>query len=278
MDEDIQSLLQLLWEGDYLNNTILILMGDHGARYNYVRSTWSGKLEERLPYFGFLFPSWFEKKYPQAIQNLRTNTRRLTTPFDLYETFRDVLHFKGAGRGNISNRGISLFKEIPQERSCEHAGIAAHWCACLAWQNISMNDEDIMRALKTALDAINHFTADYRDQCALLFIANITMATKLETRSEVLKFEKTDSDGGIYNIDLTAQNKNEMVLYQLMFHTEPGGAHFEVTVMHDLVREEFLISEKEISRINKYGNDPACILGMNRHIRQFCYCKSNLSS
>lgn len=276
MDDDVKSLVQFLYEGNYLNNTLLILMGDHGARYSFIRSTWSGKLEERLPYFSFLFPDWFQKKYPEAIKNLRTNTKRLTTPFDLYETFQDILQYNGSVHSNVSQRGISLFQEIPLERSCDHAGIAPHWCACLAWKNVSLDEQHTKLALQFTIDTINNYTSKYRDDCALLFIANVTMATKMETRQEVLKFKQTDSNGGIYKIDLSAKNTNEFELYQLTFQTTPGGGHFEVTVTHDLVHKQFHVSDKEISRINKYGNDPACILDKNKQIRQYCYCNNNI--
>lgn len=278
MDEDIKSLIQQLHAEGYLNNTLLILMGDHGARYSKVRSTYSGKLEERLPYFSFLFPQWFQEKYPQAIANLRTNTKRLTTPFDLYETFKDFLKFDGSGLGSVANRGISLFKEIPLERSCEHANIAPHWCACLAWKNVSMEEDGAKRALRYTLDTINSYTASYRNECALLSVEKVTDATKLETRSEVLKFLKADDEGGIYQLNFNATNKNEMAMYQLTFYTTPGNGYFEVTVTHDLVRNQFTVNEKEISRINKYGDAPACILNKNRQIRQYCYCLSNIKS
>ena len=81
-------------------------------RFTEVRSTQQGRLEERLPFFSFIFPSWFESKYPEALNNFRGNARRLTTPFDVHETLKNVLHFDGAGQGALSDRAISLFKEV----------------------------------------------------------------------------------------------------------------------------------------------------------------------
>lgn len=273
MDLDIKNTVQFLYDGGYLNNTLFILMGDHGARYYQVRSTVPGKLEERLPYFSFLFPKWFQEKYPEAIKNLRTNAKRLTTPFDMYYTFKEFLQFSGTGLGNDSQRGMSLFKEVPLSRTCEKAGIAPHWCACMSWKNVSISDPDAKQALHVALDTINGYTANYRADCALLSIDNVTMATKMETRSEVLKFTNADQNGGIYQVNFKSKNKNEQTLYQVTFYTTPGGGHYEVTVTHDLVNKKFLVSEKEISRINKYGNAPHCILNRNRQIRAYCYCK-----
>jgi hypothetical protein len=101
-------------------------MSDHGARFSSLRSSLQGKQEERLPFFGFSFPEWFRSKYREAFHNFRLNADRLTCPFDLHPTFLDILDFTGAGIGNITKRGISLFKEIPKSRNCVSAGIETH--------------------------------------------------------------------------------------------------------------------------------------------------------
>ena len=268
MDTDIRDLVKFLHEGNYLNNTLLILMGDHGSRYSKFRYTYSGKMEERLPYFGFLFPPWFEEKYPQAIKNLRTNTQRLTTPFDLYETFKDFFHFDGAGVGDVKKRGISLFKEIPLSRSCKDADIAPHWCACLDWKDVSPNDTSVKEALQAALDTINGYTAPYRDDCALLSVQTVMASSELKANKKLLTHHHVWDKSS-----LRFKSKHVMVLYQISFTTRPGGASFEVTVTYNTVTKEFSLSKNDISRINRYGDDPACILGRNKHVRAYCYCK-----
>ncbi|XP_059157677.1 uncharacterized protein LOC131942031 [Physella acuta] len=256
IDDELKDSIRILYDGGYLDNTLFILMGDHGARYGKLRSTWQGKMEERLPYFSFLFPKWFEEKYPKAIQNLRTNTHRLTTPFDIHETLKDFLRFGGTGVGNVSNRGISLFKEIPSERTCVHAQIASHWCACLAWEKVSHEDKNLQMALGSALDTINNFTSGFRQICAELAVEEITEAVKLKSSRALL------------------QKIKDVTLYQITFHTTPGHGHFEVTVTHDVERNKMEVAGSEISRINKYGSDADCIL-FNGDIRQFCYCRSS---
>ncbi|XP_059150959.1 uncharacterized protein LOC131937493 [Physella acuta] len=265
IDGELKDYLQFLHDGGYLNNTLLILLSDHGARYGDMRSTWQGKVEERLPYFSFLFPKWFEEKYPKAIQNLRTNTHRLTTPFDIHETLKDFLRFGGTEVGNVSNRGISLFKEIPLDRTCEHAQIEPHWCACLAWQNVSSADPFVQNVTKFAVGYINSLTSAFRSECAELNIENVTESLILKSRKELLKHSKY-------------KNSNDMTLFQLTFFTTPGHGHFEVTVTYDNVRDTMAISEREISRINKYGNDAACIYNKNNDIRPYCYCIKDVTS
>ncbi|RUS81725.1 hypothetical protein EGW08_010532, partial [Elysia chlorotica] len=59
LDSDFTEFLRELQDSGYLNHTILILMGDHGARFSYVRATQQGKMEERMPLFSFAFPPGF---------------------------------------------------------------------------------------------------------------------------------------------------------------------------------------------------------------------------
>ncbi|XP_005110183.1 uncharacterized protein LOC101854607 [Aplysia californica] len=51
-DEELRDFLTQIHASGHLNHTVLFLFGDHGARYSKVRATWSGKMEERLPYMG----------------------------------------------------------------------------------------------------------------------------------------------------------------------------------------------------------------------------------
>ncbi|XP_059144629.1 uncharacterized protein LOC131931792 isoform X2 [Physella acuta] len=276
-DDDLKNFLENLETGGYLNNTLLLVMSDHGSRFADVRRTLSGKLEERLPYVSLRFPPWFKKKYPSLVKNVKTNVNRLTTPFDLHETFKDILRFDGAGLGDVMNRGISLFKEIPKSRTCHHADVAPHWCACLAWKEVNHDDPDAKRALAAAVDAINNFTEPYRSDCAKLSVGDVTTVTKLLVSDDVLRFNQTTGDRGLEPIMSDNSVKNERAIYQLTFFTEPGHGEFELTLEHLLHMDTMSVNPKAISRINKYGNDPACILDKNRDIRQFCYCNSNLS-
>lgn len=65
-----------------------------------VRRTLHGKLEERLPFFSFIFPDEFKKRYSAEYKQFNENLNRLTTPFDVHETFVDILskfiEFEGA--------------------------------------------------------------------------------------------------------------------------------------------------------------------------------------
>jgi len=49
----------------------------------------------------FRFPPSFEKTHPEAMKNLRTNVRRLTTPFDVHATLHDIANYTRGTRGDV---------------------------------------------------------------------------------------------------------------------------------------------------------------------------------
>ena len=93
-----------------------------------MRASEQGKFEERLPFLAVRIPRWFSERYPHAATNLRLNSGRLTSPFDVHETLMDVLDMKRPrDRTDGPPRGYSLFQEIPDNRTCADADIDPHW-------------------------------------------------------------------------------------------------------------------------------------------------------
>ena len=76
IDDDLLSLLNDLFNKyNYLNNTLFILMGDHGHRFHPIRQTFIGKVEEKLPMFGMMVPKLLLNKNNYIKQNLIENTK-----------------------------------------------------------------------------------------------------------------------------------------------------------------------------------------------------------
>ena len=276
VDDDLLWFLHNMEHKGYLNNTILILMADHGPRIKAVRQTEQGKYEERMPYFSFRFPPWFESKYPEAMHNFHINIGRLTTPFDIHETFMDIIHYKGSRKANVSERGISLFNEIPAERTCADAGVETHWCACLKWQHsISLNDTTVLAAAKKLIDTINYTTKYFRDQCHLLTLGNVTMASQYKPYVDLLKFKRS-KDKHARIPDMSGKMHATEIFYQVTIRTYPSGALYEGTVKHYSKLGSFVVDTKQISRINKYGSQPHCIQDQSPHLTPYCYCKEQL--
>lgn len=139
-DVAVLEFLQRLRRDDrgLLNNTVLLVVSDHGLRWGSFRETFQGHLEERLPMLWFVFPSWFENAYREAMKNLRRNALTLTTPFDLYETFHDFMNLtrlkdteieRRAARRKSKLRRTSLFcpsRAVARARTRPFPSIIAH--------------------------------------------------------------------------------------------------------------------------------------------------------
>ena len=268
---DLYDLMKDLHITGKLNNTVLILMSDHGARYGADRAELQGKQEERLPFFGFAFPSWFKSKYPEKYTNFRINTNRLTTPFDIHATFQSILRLGTDEERSVKQKGISLFEEVPKSRTCQHAKIPTHWCTCLNWHTVSHTDKKVYMAVEQVIQSINNHISS-NEQCAILYLHNITRALQFLPDMDLVKFRRSADPDGLVP-DMSDQTFVGTILYQVWFFTAPSMAYFEATVTFDIKSKTFSNNVNEISRLNTYGNDAACVYEGKSDIRRFCYCK-----
>ena len=254
----------------HLDNTILIIMSDHGARFNKLRATEQGKLEERMPYFGFRFPEWFQKVYEKEYKAFLENSYRLTTPFDIHETLVDLLYDFPAN--NNKTYGQSLFKPIPLERTCAEAQIEPH--ACLSWERVSSDSSDALVAVNSVINIINTNLKPFETDCEMLTLARIKDASKFSTNKDVLRFRQTaDAEG--YAPDLGDNMQALDVLFLVTFYTEPKLGLFEATVRKRALDGQFEADIKQISRLNKYGNDSWCLKEKAARLLLYCVCKTS---
>ncbi|KAK3867547.1 hypothetical protein Pcinc_027003 [Petrolisthes cinctipes] len=271
-DDDIFSFLSNLHQAGHLNNTFLVVMSDHGHRFTAIRGTQQGKQEERLPFLALVLPHSFAATYPSAAGNIRMNIHRLTTPFDLHPTIQDVLHFKGARLGQVTERSISLFRQIPASRTCTDAFIEPHWCACLSWEPVEIGEEQVQRAAHALVHYINTYTATHRAICSQLTLSKVLWAGKLLPTKGLLNFKKNaDVDGFVP--DLTDQTSVSEVMYQVTVVTTPGQARYEASLTYSMKQDTFSLKLEDVSRTNKYRDQAHCVTPALAHLRKFCYCR-----
>ena len=210
------------------------------------------------------------------MKNFKINTQRLTTPFDIHETFLDILNYDGAqSMGSLDNRGISLFKEIPRSRTCAHAGIETHWCACLNWRDADKSSSHVISAANHLVRTINQMTSEQRHNCEELKLDVISAAGVFQPHEKLLRFRKSfDSDGR--SADFSDKMEASELFFQLTIVTAPNNAKYEATLKFVPKKNLFVANEKEISRINKYGNQPHCVTKSLPHLRPYCYCKTQV--
>ena len=286
-DDELLSFLKLMNQSGYFDRTMFILMSDHGARFSTLRKTYQGKLEERLPFMSIRMPVKFQEKYPHIMYNLRLNSHRLTTPFDLHETFEHLFEFHSNDPyQSKSNRSYSLFELIPQNRTCSQANIEQHWCACLHWNDVPVYKSIIIQFARQAIHYLNHLLSPYGYQCAKLSLLQIIKANRLNPNERLLKFVgSSDKDGRVPHFRNNTNGKlkktlslNQSKYYQIQFETIPGHAQFELTAEYNRFNGSFLITKRYLSRLNKYGNASNCIAYRRPEFRDICYCLTLLNS
>lgn len=271
VDDDLLHFMIEFNTNGYLNNTLLIVLGDHGLRYGDFRQTVQGKLEERLPLFSMSFPKWFKDRYPMISKNLRKNTQRLTSWYDVYATFDHILEYPNEPKE--LKHGKSLLTEIPAERSCKDASIPEHWCPCMQWSVVDIKHEHILHAALAAVNYINDMIFKEplgAERCSELSLQSLIRAEVERPTTRVLRFSGTGHDG--YEAKYSSgkiQPKNRCS-YQVTFTTLPSQGVFEASVHYLYGR---FVVKGSISRVNKYGDQPKCIAYIIPHLREYCYCK-----
>ncbi|CAD5124720.1 DgyrCDS12991 [Dimorphilus gyrociliatus] len=134
-DIELLSTLKLL-NRNSLRSTIVFIMSDVGdaAARNHIFLK-DKNYEEIQPFLGIALPKKFRDEHRNFYENFKINENYLINGFDIYETFRHISQIGDSmGKTDINGRGISLFKAIPSDRTCESEQIKQEWCPCYTVQ------------------------------------------------------------------------------------------------------------------------------------------------
>lgn len=85
----------LLEEEERLQDTFLFMFSDHGHRFDPIRQTMIGRLEERMPFFSIHVPQKLRKRYPELADVLNWNSKvrkMLSCNFVISSKFSNSLH------------------------------------------------------------------------------------------------------------------------------------------------------------------------------------------
>ena len=234
-----------------------------------------------MPFFSIYLPPKL-RSHP-AFNNLKENANRLTSPFDIYSTLLDILELDNIPEKEFNvipthplKRSLSLLRPIPRDRTCEEAGIEPHWCTCVEWRSIMENEELRKLGEKMVLEIVNvfnDFLKEEKELCAELKLSKIDKMERLAPDQGVLNYVGVkDKDGFQPKFE---QNKllKDFVTYRYSFWTEPGSAHYEVTVKYNQGTQKLEVDKQSISHVNKYGNLPHCVIDRNYFLGSYCVCK-----
>ena len=276
IDDDLVELLEYFESTLQNQNTITVIFGDHGERSSSYRATLTGKLEERLPFMSFTFPPWFPDKHPEEFANFQRNSKVLTSHFDVYATLQ---HLKTFPHNHHTHKyGTSIFEDVTKmNRTCPQVGVLKHWCSCLDYQSLKVNDALVIKAAYSIVAYINSMNSKIEELCAPLKLDKIVRAGIIEPSENVQKFSQTFKDGKCDECGVKEVKQDfTLVNYEVVIEVLPSGGQYEATTVYDKVTGVFTPSEG-VSRINMYRNQPYCIQKIFPHLRPFCYCKEQLN-
>ena len=242
-------------EKSRVENTILILFSDHGARWggHSFRNTKQGRLEEYNPFYSIILPPEFKYKYKDLYDNMKTNTEVLTSHFDIHWTLKHSLSYPKIEKN--PNYGQSLFTKIdPKKRTCAQTGIPSKYCFCMKTEKISATTELAKNIAQKAVDYFNSKIAAFAESKELCAVLTLKRIIDLEYATD------------------TANNEG---VFYVMFQVAPSNGTYDVRVKKDLIKQTLHV-DPEVSRTSLYKNQPACIQLKYPKLAPFCYCKSLL--
>ncbi|PIC31628.1 hypothetical protein B9Z55_012266 [Caenorhabditis nigoni] len=282
-DVDLSAHLKHMNELGMFDDSIVIVMADHGHRFAKLRETHQGQLEERMPFFSIALPKELREteKGKRIERNLRENAEKLTSPFDIHASLLDILNLSTTSSDDFhqmqdasQKRSLSVFRPIPIDRTCSQAGIEPHWCTCLSWKNALETEEDRKLSERIANAVVSEFNRELsvaRELCAPLTLSKILDSKKLLPEKDLLAYKNVkDRDGFV--ADLSGDTTAAFAHYQLKIETVPGNGIYEITLFYDMIQNELKMDFGAISHVNKYGDKPHCIIDKNFFLATFCVC------
>ncbi|XP_017460714.1 PREDICTED: uncharacterized protein LOC108354031, partial [Rhagoletis zephyria] len=182
-DEPVRRFLEKIFAANLQQNTAILFYSDHGFRFGPISKTESGYHESRLPFMYWYIPEGLTLgdglDAGQIRKNLRTNSRRLASQFDVHSTLLHILHGKPSPLPLSADKffldhtfGHSLFTELPLNRTCEEAGIPEEYCLCRRF--VPLTDAHSRHLLgEFILEHLNEQLAPYSANCTPLSLGRI---------------------------------------------------------------------------------------------------------
>ncbi|KAH7944261.1 uncharacterized protein LOC119398723 [Rhipicephalus sanguineus] len=163
LDDPVHELLRDMQERRAFENTALVLLSDHGARFGSNHDTVIGRHEDKTP-FGYL--------------------RRLVTAYDLHATLFHLLRYAHtASNASLrTDRGLSLLGRVPPERNCSDAFVLVEFCECVAAGVDSDLKSNLVQSFATFLvEYLNRLNeAKFPAMCVRWQLASVTDAYALD--------------------------------------------------------------------------------------------------
>ncbi|XP_052271756.1 uncharacterized protein LOC127872463 [Dreissena polymorpha] len=287
-----ESLLEFLtWMKNNINmqNTILVILSDHGYRIGGASLTHIGREENNNPWLMMIVPPHL-KSNVTIERAIRKNTQRLITPFDLYQTIYDILKYGNVPvpvHGNDVKPSLTrrnLFHPIPSFRTCTDAGIPDYYCTCHEKTMVANNSELVKDLAKYIVQTINEIVSANENSCATFTLLKIREASVVYSPKDKLniptKLANAWTSIGYFGKLLRSENDLDQLTgrYNIMFMVSPGDAVFDGLVdfsqFSDDAERMTIIGQP--TRLDRYGNQSHCVDQLS--LKPYCYCTDLIAS
>ncbi|XP_065336668.1 uncharacterized protein LOC135937445 [Cloeon dipterum] len=250
-DDDLLKLLQDLEMHNIFNNSVMLIMGDHGNRFGDARRTAIGRVEDRMPNLAIMIPPSLEH-FRQALE---ANAKVLTSWHDVRETLLDVAMNNLETESKVRRhgfKGLSLFRPIPSNRTCLEIGIPIVYCVCWIEKELNVIETNTKIGAYQFVTLLNNILEkrDKEKLCSRLKLKNIEGAQKLLPTQAVGQFD------------------NRSKILRIMITVKPSNAILEGTLEINGNKARLL---GDVNRLNEYGNQSTCINDVSLIL--FCFCK-----
>ena len=245
-----------------LNNTVVIMMGDHGDRYSeeMMFTSW-GQIESKLPLMVLRMPHSLLRTRPIIEEMLRRNEHRLSTVIDVHKAMveltkiddlkKDHLNKSLANNSNLFYSVIN--EEIPFTRTCAQARIKSdEYCAC---------------EMKPVRKALNHTLVQPLAEHLVAHLNSLLPADKCQPLG-LIQIESAVW----HEPEYWAQHLYRKEQLELTVQVSPG-AIVRGQLTRSLMRS-WSITQQE--RLNKPSEPSGCIEDVT--IKPFCFCIANQSN
>lgn len=267
-DRELKSYLEESDKKGIFSNTAIIILSDHGGRpYAYTQKVFDdfAGLEYPFPFLSIRLPK--SMRNSEFSKNFMNNKNEMITAIDIHKTLKHLYYiakngvdqnekntecrkiFKTSESKIAPLRGISLFEDIPRNRSCLDSLIPLNFCPCRIRKAINKNEFikqtglDIKLSIDFFMEKLVNKTKHLRSICQEFKFKNIKETNKIEILGKKL--------------------------YELIITAMPGDSVFKLII--DIKNKKMAIGS-DMTRENKYGEQSNCLKKSDRHLQGFCFC------
>lgn len=208
------------------------------------------------------------RDHQQLQQNLRHNSLRLITHFDLYATFIDIAKYASKDKWNnfdaidwrsideTKNHGESVLRSINSIRNCKTLRIPISYCLC-QYESIEIDRPQDDQISVNGAAFITNYLNEYLNKRKFQHIC-ATLSPL-----QIIKSEKIIVDNALL--------PNSVIVLRISFSVSPSNGSFEGYVSLS-ANGTYRMVAPDVTRTNSYGRQSYCTRISN--IRPFCYCRT----